>query len=143
MSNAQALAEVQEGHTRILTKELLEVLKLNRGKHAEEFAIAMKGWHVAYADALVKVSGKAIAHAQKVRDEGVTEQLNGRALIYDLPPRPESYVKDYDRITRRMEMSQDEEQFISHHDFDCFVRDEWDWKAGHIETFNNYSGGAK
>ena len=41
---AKALAEVQEGHTRVSREELLEKLRTNRETHAEEYKVALKGW---------------------------------------------------------------------------------------------------
>lgn len=135
---AKALAEVQEGHTRVSREELLEKLKTNRNKHAEEYKVALKGWRVVYAEALGKKAAEIIEHGEKVR-EGATVTPFYTHALFDLPNRPEDHTDDYDTIIARMEMSKDEEIFIKHGDFAKFVLDKWKWKEAHTEAFTNYS----
>jgi len=137
MSDAQALAETQEGHTRVLKDELVEKLKANRTQHAKDYQAAIKGWRKQYAKALLKHADQCRALADKATSEGPLADL--RYDYADLPSRPTDHTVEYDRIIARMEMSQDKEQFITHSDFGKFVLDEWRWKEEFSNAVSNYT----
>lgn len=135
---AKALAEVQEGHVRMHRTVLLDELKKNRETHTKEYKEAVTGWVEAYAKALDDHAEKTKALADKARSsQGVLHDLDFE--YPDLPQRPQDHTKDYDKIIRRMELSIDEEIFLSHRDFDKYVLDEWSWKGAHTEALQNYS----
>ena len=140
--DAKALAQVQQQHTRTDRKELLGIVQENRNKHADEYKIALKGWRIAYAEALAKFAAEAIEHGEKVR-EGVSIKTFDRHGLFDMPPRPEDHTDEYDRIIRRLELSKDSEIFLAHDDFDRYVLDKWKWKDAHTEAVLSYSALAR
>lgn len=138
------MAKVQEGHTRIATGKLVEILKANRERHASEFKDALAGWRKSYAAALRKVADTCRDAAAKLDGDamrGVAPEIVQleRDLFFDLPVKPADHTADYDRIIRRLELSEDQEQFVKHSDFDRYVLDEWSWKGAHNEALNAYS----
>jgi len=136
----QAIAKIQEGYTRMSSKELLKIVKENRSKHVEEFGQAHKGWRTEYSKSLAALSEKMAIYATNLH-EGVVEgnPFDVYSATTELPSAPKSYKKSYDRMIRKLELSKDEDYFISHADFEKYVLDEWSWKGHHTEAVNRYS----
>lgn len=140
---AQALAKVQENHTKIPREKLLEAIKENRETHKTEFDKAIIGWRKESVKALKKHQ----AHVEKVigrMEADVSEDkpvkgLNVRNLYPKIPTRPEDHTADYDGLIKRLEMSSDETIWLTHHDFERFVLDKWDWKETFSAQLSNYA----
>jgi len=137
--DAKAIAEVQDGHTRIERVRLLIEIKKNRDKHADECERALVGWRAAYASQINAIAGAMQEHAADMVDHATNERFNYNA--FNIPDRPNDHTKEYDRILRRFEMSRDDEIFLSHSDFDKYVLDEWRWKDEHERHVTSYLAG--
>ena len=49
-----------------------------------------------------------------------------RTLNFNLP-KPENHLEDYDRVLDLLKMTLDEELELREHEFNCYIRDQWDW----------------
>lgn len=137
--DAQALAKTQDGHTRVRVEKLTHALKLARDKHIGEFVEALDGWRIEYREALSKFADAAHAHVRGMEDNGGDATFDAHVQIRGLPRKPVSYEREYDRIIRKMEFTEDGIVWLKHDDFHAFVMDEWDWKSRHDEDHANYS----
>ena len=101
-------------------KKLLEALKENREKHQKDYDEALENW-----------AGTARIQLADELDD-LKNCPEDASLFFDLP-KPESYVKDYDRAIAMVEMDVRDTLEMSEMDFRQFVLDEWGWK----ESFDN------
>jgi len=102
-----------EGKLKYNKKELLEIVKKNREKHAEDYAVARAG----YQKKLIELLEKDLARAKAgKKGNGVMLQA------------PRKYLKDYDRTIKQLELTKAEEIELNDTDFSQLVMDEWRWK---------------
>lgn len=95
--------------------ELLERIKTNRKSHREQFLKAQEGYRQDMIEEL---------------DRMLKDARDGKAIRRHISmPEPQDHTKDYDSVIDMLEMSVDEVIEIEQHQFDWFVRDNWDWKA--------------
>lgn len=93
---------------------------------------------------LVKIIANRLAHEtdyneamtayRKKAIEKLTEMLKsaksgGNILINTGLTQPVNQLSSYDKAIAMLEMSVDKEIELSERDFDCYVLDNWDWKA--------------
>lgn len=107
--------------------ELLEKLQTNRDGHRHLFLKAQDGYRKAVIEAL---------------DKALTDAREGREYrIYIALQAPEDHTEDYDTVISMLTMSVDEDIEIEQHDFQCYVRDKWQW-AAHANFLNTtYASG--
>ncbi len=113
---------------KVARDELLGVLKKNREEHREIFLEALKGFRQAALEALEE----RIAEARKGKK--ITLQFR----LYE----PKDQTKDYDRIIRMLEMSQDEIIELTEREFAHYVMDDWDWMDQFLHSNMGYSKAA-
>lgn len=139
----EALARVQENHTKIPRENLLEAVKENRNTHKVEFDKALLGWRTETVKALKKhqkMVEKVVTRMEAdIAEEKPVKSL-GSSLYPDLPTRPQDHTKEYDGLIKRLEMSSDETIWLTHSDFKKFVLDEWSWKEAFSAQVSNYAG---
>lgn len=105
--------------------ELLKILRENRKTHIQLYKEAVEGW-------------KTDAMDQYQTAIKVLEDENKVTTHFDLQ-KPESHVKDYDRVIRMLEMSVDDEIELSSHEFEQYVQDEWGWKDLFVTSNAKYA----
>jgi hypothetical protein len=105
------------------------ILKIegNRAKHIRQFDSALVGWR----KKLVASLSKALRHARAGRDPKIPHL-----------PKPQRFVDEYDRVLGMLRMSKQAEVTLTSADFDCFVRDKWDWSAAFANSTIGYARGA-
>jgi proteasome lid subunit RPN8/RPN11 len=108
-------------------EELLSILNGNRDKHKQEFEEAVTGWKEQALEAMKN----AVAEFEN-------DNFHTTHPLVTLP-KPTAHLRDYDLAIRMLEMSVDTDIEIEQHDFNCFVMDEWQWKAGFAQTVSNYT----
>jgi hypothetical protein len=111
----------------VKTAKLVEELKKNRTVHAADFEEANKGFRVA-------VIAELETMLKTAREGGAIERKS--ALT-----KPESHVKDYDRVIRMLEMCTKDEVLISEAEFQQYVQDDWSWKREFLAQTMVYKGG--
>jgi hypothetical protein len=132
--------------------QLVETLKLNLKKHVAEYDEAMAGYKDlllsgiddAFADAKKKLEDKYIKTKEKVAsftDADIAKQQDFVTLVEDVTIQmkvPRSYAKEYEAAIDMAEWDVRETLELTHAEFTCFVRDQWDWKSGFEAVSNLY-----
>lgn len=105
-------------------KELLGVLRENRGKHRAMFLEAQEG----FRKRAIAELDRSLADARAGNEVRLTVHL----------PQPEDHTEDYDREIRMLEMHRADQVMIRAHLFDQIVMDRWGWSASFNATNSAY-----
>lgn len=111
---------------RVKKEDLVKVITDNRAEHRKIFEEAIEGWH--------KQVQKRLQELVKKAKEGP----DSVDLVIALP-RPEDHTKDYDRVLKMLQLSQDDEMELSDHEFRQYVMDDWGWQQSFLTTSSSYS----
>lgn len=104
--------------------DLLTAIKTNLNAHRSEFETAIAGYE---AEAL-----KRTKDLVKQLKNGERPNLTIHLAI------PMDHTKDYERIIRMLEMSQESVVVLDEHDFAQYVQDDWAWKNQFHLTNSSY-----
>ena len=121
--------------------KLVEILQTNRQKHINDYKEALAGYREqaatkfqeAYEQAKVKLeknlkSGMArIEEFDPANPKGMSDYLVLVEQIGIEMRVPKDYSKEYDAAIDMAKWDVRETLELSHAEFQCFVRDEWDW----------------
>ena len=110
---------------RINRGDLLARIKVNRGMHRDEFERAQVG----YRQAMIEELDRMLADAREGR--GIKRGVS--------MPEPQDHTESYDTVIHMLEMCVDDVVEISMHEFDNYVRDNWQWKQQFSATNSTYS----
>jgi hypothetical protein len=124
--------------------KLIETLEANRKKHVEEYAQAMSGYKSvllakideAFDEAKKEIAAKYEKTKSKVsafKDADIAKQRDSFTLIDGISVEmkvPRSYAAEYDAAIDMAKWDVRETLELTHAEFTCFVRDQWDWKSG-------------
>ncbi len=124
--------------------KLIETLESNREKHLKEYKEAMEGYksilltkiEEAYTEAKKQIKNeydRIKAKVGKLTDEDIARQRDSVVLLDGIVVEmkvPRSYVKEYDAAIDMAKWDVRETLELTHAEFTCFVRDQWDWKSG-------------
>lgn len=105
--------------------ELLEALKKNKENHKKLFDEAQEN----FRKRIIEELDRRLADAKADRSV---------QLYIDLPE-PEDHTKDYERVIKMVEMSQDEILEISREDFAQYVMDDWAWRRAWVANTLSYT----
>lgn len=145
----------QEKRTVEVNREkLISILESNRTKHVADYEEAMAGYKSlllgkideAFEDAKKKLDEKYNRTKEKVSgftDEDIAKQHDHFTLIDGISVEmkvPRSYAREYDAAIDMAKWDVRETLELSHAEFTCFVRDQWDWKAGFEAVSMLYKG---
>jgi len=108
--------------------ELLEILKKNRQRHVENYAIAME-------ERTIEVGNKLAKYHEKLSDP----EFQMPELVKF--PAPQNNVEDYDRAIMMAEMTKDETINLDRNQFDSLVMDNWHWQKEFMRTSSLYAAG--
>jgi hypothetical protein len=111
----------------VKVSDLINALKINRDKHVEEYAEAVKNY-MSELTTRLKVLTKSVKN---------NEFRSDRYQITLAPP--VDAKKMYDQYINMLSMSQKDTMNISTHEYQCFVEDEWDWAKAAKVTNSFYS----
>lgn len=115
-----------------LTKtDLLTQVRKNREAHETLFKQAIDGYRKKVADTLGTM--------KKLADEN--KDINTHDL-YALQ-KPESHVKEYDRVINMLNRHTKDEVELSNQDFGRYYEDDWDWKERWIASNSHYTALAR
>lgn len=108
--------------------ELLEALRENKDKHRSLFEEAQKNFRERIIEEL---------------DRRLQDAKAGRSVqLYIDLPEPEDHTKDYERVIRMVEMSQDDTLDITREDFARYVMDDWEWRRAWVANTLSYTSNA-
>ena len=111
----------------VLRKDLLTTLEGNLTTHKEVYEEAMSG----YADAKVtKLSELHIVTSQATREntEANRKAVHEAYARYAHLSRPQDHSESYELAIEIMKWETEEKIELNINDFQCYVRDKWDWK---------------
>lgn len=108
---------------------LKSTLTENRETHKREFGEAMSGYWDAFVGELTKMQEMV-----KAKDLNVEHSVR--------LARPVDHTTDYDEALAVLDWEKQDEILLSMNDFQCYVRDNWDWRDEFKGTHAAYSGGA-
>lgn len=138
-----AMQNHQNRKIEVSVKRLLEQLRENRVKHVSDYEEAMASYKerrrekvieatAAAHDALKKSESKHLQMLQDMTDEEILREPDvlqlARAVTVDLQV-PHNYVEVYDEAIASLEWEQNDTIVITMAEFNCLVRDHWDWKV--------------
>ena len=107
-------------------QELLEKLVDNRTKHVSEYEQAVDGFRQSVIDELTEYLDRAKS------GKGVRT-----TITFD---EPRCHEDDYSTVIEMLEMSVDEEIYITMSEFRQYVQDKWHWKDSFSTTNMKYIG---
>jgi len=135
--------------------KLVETLELNLAKHIKEYDEAMAGYKMillskideAFEDAKKQLDSRYEKTKVKVAsftDADIAKQRDHFTIIDDITVEmrvPRSYAKEYEAAIDIAKWDVNETLKLSHAEFTCFVRDQWDWKSDFEAISSTYKMG--
>lgn len=113
---------------RVDKSRLKETLTQNRETHKREFGEAMAGYWDAFAGELTKMQAM-------VKEKNTAVEHSVRLA------RPVDHTNDYDEALAVLDWEKQDEILLSMNDFQCYVRDNWEWRDEFKGSHAAYSGG--
>ncbi len=108
-------------------ERLMETLDVNRAEHRVIFEKAQ----AAYREKVIEALDRALDDAK-----------NGRELrTYIHLPVPEDHTDDFDRAIQMMQWAVGDEVELDEDDFQCYVQNQWGWRASFAANTQSYVAG--
>lgn len=107
--------------------QLLNIVKENQEKHAASYDEAL----VDYRNAVLKIAKENLKIAK-------TGEISKFSKIRPTPTAPVSYVSQYEKAIRMLELSVEAEIEVTEDVFNQLVLDEWHWKQNFVTTASFY-----
>lgn len=137
----QAMRDQEGRKITVGRKKLLEKLKENREKHAAEYKLAVAGYKEVALKKLSDAREKSRKELEKNLDivrgkindfsaETATEYRDFLMLVSAVQVElkvPRNYTDKYDAAIDMVDWDVNETLELSYSEFQCFVRDIWDW----------------
>jgi hypothetical protein len=148
----QALVDQKERKIEVKRERLLETLRSNRDKHLTEYREALQGYKAMATEKLNAAHAKAKADLEK-NVARVQAELNEfdpnnpqnhdyltlvNAIQIELRV-PRNFTDKYDAAIDMVEWDVRETLELTHAEFQCFVRDVWEWTRDFNVTNAIYS----
>lgn len=114
---------------KIKKDELLGVIQANRVKHSADFLEAQDKYRVVCIQKLTE-------RIQKIQDSKLDEDVDMNFSVIT----PTNKTDEYDRVIKMLEMSTEDVVELTSHEFDCYVRDNWDWSDMAKFSNSTYTG---
>lgn len=106
---------------------VLDILKKNLVQHQKDYDEAVLGWIEKTKSELKKILEKLdLPNAIEIRIDSIHL------------PKPNSYVKEYEKAIKMIEYETREEIEISEVDFERYFLDEWNWKTSFLTNTTMY-----
>ena len=134
-------------------KELLTIVVENKKKHDEIYEAAEKGYWLEAKEYLEKYQKDQLTQMKKNylktckdlkkqvnKELNMVEQKKKDGYFYMRKPFPENHSDDYQGTIRRLELSVDPEIELVDSEFDCYVRNKWQWRSSFLATNSSYAG---
>lgn len=112
---------------KIAKAELLQIVTENQAKHIAEYEEAVQDF--------VVLALKIAKENVKLANTGNLDQI---AKIKPIPAAPVSYVSDYARAARMLQLSVDDVIELEDDVFNQLVLDEWSWKRSFVVSNTMY-----
>lgn len=112
-------------------EKLLETLKANRKKHAEDYKYAYGRY---YNACISELEGRV----NELR--GTLRQVNPSSFLkFDLTNKfPQNYTDVYDQVIEMLEFCNADSIEITNSQYESWVKDDWDWKESFMLSTSAY-----
>jgi hypothetical protein len=137
---------------KVSKSELLTIVKENKQNHDEIYEAAEKGYWVDAEEHLKKLQKESLSVMKKNYQKSVkdlkkqvnkelrlVEQKKREGFVYLRKPFPENHSDDYQGTIRRLELCVEPEVELENTEFDCYVRNKWQWKTSFLATNSSYA----
>lgn len=139
-----AVRDQQKRMVEVEVKRLVETLKENLAKHVKDYEEAMAGYKstllgkidsafIKAKTSLAESHEKWKSKVEKMTNEDISNQSDTISLYgtnYIDMKVPRSYAKDYEAAIDMFSWEVKPTVELTHAEFTCFVRDQWDWQSG-------------
>lgn len=113
---------------------LLETMRKNREAHAEEYALAEKGYWLKMEEGLAKALKEVRKHGKFLKQDFY------RGVPFIPGAFPENHTADYDVVIKMLEFSVEDVIELDRTKFQAYVMDNWQW-SGNVKSLNaSYAG---
>ena len=112
--------------------KLLDALHANRRKHEEDYKIALMNFRIEAINMLVD-------RKMELEEDGWKNIKPLDFLSFKLPV-PENYTHIYTEVIDMLKMCEDTTIEVSWFQFQCWVKDEWEWKDSFKTSNSRYLG---
>lgn len=143
MANAVRV-DLEKRVVKVNRLDLIKTLESNLAKHVQDYKEAMAGYKAvllakidaAFSDAqklLEKKHKETKERVAEFTDADISKQRDIFTLIEGITVEmsvPRSYAKEYEAAIDMAKWDVRETLELTHAEFTCFVRDQWDWKSG-------------
>lgn len=132
--------------------ELLGIVIDNKKKHDEIYEAAKKGYWVDAKEFLLKHQKDQLEQLKKnylretkdlkkqvAKELKMVEQKKKDGYVYMRKPFPENHSDDYQGTISRLKLSVDPEIELENAEFDCYVRNKWQWRNSFLSTNSTYA----
>lgn len=140
---AMALRDQSERSVVVDREELIEVLTSNREKHLKDYEEAKLGYRAsllqridaAFSDAKKSIEARhrqTRESVEQMSDADIAKQNDSLVLLNSINIQmrvPRCFAKEYDAAIDMASWDVRETLELSHAEFQCFVRDVWDWTS--------------
>lgn len=141
---AQAQRDIENRTVEVSREKLVTTLEANRQQHIADYEEAMAGYKAvlltkleeAFVEAKKTLDDryeKTRRKVEEMRDEDIAQQSDYFSLVDAIGVEmkvPRSFAKQYDAAIDMAKWDVRETLKLTHAEFTCFVRDQWDWKQG-------------
>lgn len=112
---------------KVKKETVLDILKKNLVQHQKDYDEAVLGW-------IEKAKGELKKILEKLDLPNAIETKIDITYL----PKPNSYVKEYEKAIKMIEFETREEIEISEVDFERYFLDEWNWKSSFLLNTTMY-----
>lgn len=150
----EAKRDMQKRNVEVSRKDLISALKENREQHIKNYEEAMLGYKNSLLQKLEEGYKKACKdldvryekvkrNVQDMQDEDIAKQRDYVTLVDAVTVEmrvPRCYSEEYDAAISIAEWDVRENLELTYAEFNCFVRDQWDWKSDFENVTKMYAG---
>ena len=113
-------------------------LQKNLETHKKEYKEAMEGYRDARQNAIQRVAEAATAAVANNTQE-TRKALHEAYSAFSRLERPQDHSSSYEQAIALMDWETNKTIELSINDFECYVRDSWDWQRSFKNIYANYS----
>lgn len=131
-------AETSIDKVKVDRQELLAKLKANLTTHKELYLEAVRG----YEDAKVALLRELQGAVNKAVSNNTEDHRRGVHVAYEKfsnLQRPQDHSESYELAIEIMVWEKKDHVELSINDFQCYIRDKWNWKVNFANSVKNYA----
>lgn len=131
-------ADTNIKEVKVNRKKLLETLQTNLTSHKAAFEDALAGYYEQKNQKLAALA-KATAAADANSTDDTRRAVHHAYHEFSSLPKPQDHSESYELAIEIMTWEEENEVKLSINDFQCYVRDKWNWKDQFRASVLNYA----